>query len=292
MGQRHLYAACTSGLGDRLLSYAGCWRIARATDRQPRLYWELNDRCACTFDRLFESPLAMVTAEDMVRLLQTNYAVKTYNAWLDRPPPRYTHVAADGDPSYDIIVVKSWNYPALDNDKDGPALRKELRTYLLALRPVPEITAAVEAFDLPKDTIGIHIRRGDDVQRFIASREEDFETIMEGVIGCHPDSQFFLATDVEAVERRFRQRFGERVLVRAKRGGGRVTEPGMADSLIDMLLLSRTRAILGNQHSAFTRTAALWGDRPVVIANAENASTHLVRSIATLTGRDGQSRLD
>jgi hypothetical protein len=290
MAQRHLYAACTSGLGDRLLSYAGCWRIARATGRQPRLYWELNDRCGCPFDRLFETPLAMVTGEDMVRLLQTHYAVKTYNAWLDRPPPRYTHVAADGDPSYDIIVVKSWNYPALDNEKDGPALRKELRTYLLALRPVPEITAAVEAFDLPKDAIGIHIRRGDNVERFIASRDEDFETIVEGVIGRCPDSQFFLATDVAAVELRFRQRFGGRMLVRAKHGGGRITEAGMTESLIDLLLLSRTRAILGNQHSAFTRTAALWGDRPVVIANAENARTHLARSIATLTGHDGHSR--
>lgn len=291
MGQRFLYAACTSGLGDRLLSYAGCWRIARATNRQPRLYWELNNRCGCTFDQLFESPLAMVTQEDMVRLLQTHYAVKTYNAWLDRPPPRYTHIAADGDPSYDIIVIKSWNYPALDNEKDGPGLRKELRTHLLALRPVPAITAAVAAFDLPKDAIGIHIRRGDDVQRFIASREEDFETIIEGVIGRYPDSRFFLATDVEAVELRLRQRFGERILVRAKHGGGRTTESGMADSLIDMLLLSQTRAILGNQHSAFTRTAALWGDRPVVIANAENASTQLARSLATLTGHDGPSRV-
>jgi hypothetical protein len=58
-----------------------------------------------------------------------------------------------------------------------------------------------------------------------------------------------------------------------------------------MLLLSQTRAILGNQHSAFTRTAALWGDRPVVIANAENASAQLARSLATLTGHDGPSRV-
>ena len=282
MSQRYLYAAGTSGLGDRLLSYAGCWRIAQATARQPRLYWEVNDRCGCEFSRLFENPLPLVAEADLVRLVQTHYSVKFYNAWLDRPAPRYTHVAADGDPSHDIIVVKSWNYPALDNDQDGPILRKELRTHLMALRPLPGIAAEVKAFNLPEGTIGVHIRRGDDVQRFIASREEDFQTMMEVLLERRPDCRFFLATDVEDVERRFRGRFGSRILVRVKRGGGRVTEQGMADSLVDMLLLSQTRAILGNQHSAFTRSAALWGDCPLVIANAENAGANLVRSIATL----------
>lgn len=282
MAQRYLYAACTSGLGDRLLAYAGCWRIAQVTAREPRLYWEVNDRCGCEFARLFENPLPMVGESDLVRLVQTNYAVKFYNAWLDRPQPRYTHVAADGDPTYDIIVVKSWNYPALDNDKDGPNLRNELRPHLLALRPTSEIAAEVKDFGLPAGTIGVHIRRGDHVERFNASREQDFETMMEAALERSPAARFFLATDVEDVERRFCQRFGGHVLVRAKRGGGRTTESGMVDSLVDVLLLSQTRAILGNQHSAFTRIAALWGQCPLVIANAENAGAHLSRSLSLL----------
>lgn len=282
MGPRHLYAACTSGLGDRLLSYAGCWRIAQATARQPRLYWEVNDRCGCAFDRLFENPLPLVAGPDLVRLMQTHCAVKFYNAWLDRPAPLYTKVAADGDPSFDVIVVKSWNYPALDNDRDGAALRKELRPHLLALRPVPGLAAAVKAFDLPEGALGVHVRRGDAVERFMASREEDFLTLMAAVLERRPESRFFLATDLEEVERRFRQRFGGRILARRKRGGGRATEPGMTESLIDLLLLSRTRAILGNEHSAFTRVAALWGDRPLVIANAENSGANLAESLAVL----------
>jgi hypothetical protein len=57
----------------------------------------------------------------------------------------------------------------------------------------------------------------------------------------------------------------------------------MEDALVDLLLLSQTRAIIGNQHSAFTRTAALWGNLPLVIANAENAGANLARSISLLT---------
>ena len=281
---RLLFGACSSGLGDRLLSLAGCQRIAELTKREFALYWRVSDRCGCPFERLFDTVIPQVTEADLHRLLFTNNAVKVYNAWLDRPGPVYNRVAADGDPSTEIVVIKSWNYPALDNDCDGSNLHAELRTHLLRLRPVPEIQQMIDGFDLPDQAIGVHVRRGDAVERFGVSREEHFAALMNAVLAREPLRRFFLATDVSAVEQRFVDQFGDRIVTFPKCGGGRTAERGMVESLVDLLLLSRTQSILGNQHSAFSRLAALWGNRRLVLAGEESATTHLDRSVACLLG--------
>lgn len=288
---RLLFGACTSGLGDRLLSLAGCQRVAERTNRQLILYWQVSDRCGCPFERLFDNVISQVTEADLHRLLFTNYTVKVYNAWLDRPGLVYNKVAADGDPSTDIVVIKSWNYPVLENDRDGGQLHAELRTYLTRLRPVPEIQRTADGFDLPDQAIGVHIRRGDAIERFGVSREEHFAVLMKAVLAWDPGRRFFLATDDNAVERRFVDQFGDRIVAFPKRGGGRSEERGMAESLVDLLLLSRTQSILGNQHSAFSRLAAIWGNRRLVLAGEENATTHLGRSVACLLGAEPERKV-
>jgi len=83
-----------------------------------------------------------------------------------------------------------------------------------------------------------------------------------------------------SVEQRFVDEFGDRIVRFPKSGGGRAREGGMLESVVDLLLLSRTQAILGNQHSAFSRLAALWGNRRLVLAGEESATTGLEKSVA------------
>jgi hypothetical protein len=267
-----LFGTCSSGLSNRLLTLAGSLRLARLFNRQYSLYWPVNELLACPFEALFENQFPRVTTGDLHRILFTNNTVKVYNAWHDPDGPLYHQVAADGDPGIDLLILKCWSHPLRKNDRDDDALRAELRTHLTALIPISAIRVQVESFPLPGNCYGVHIRRGDSPEVFARSEDRHFISLMSAMLEKDPGARFFLATDAANVEREFRARFGDRVITFEKTGGGRATERGMQESLIDLLLLSKTQTIIGNVGSSFSRTAALWGDKPIILADEASAN--------------------
>jgi hypothetical protein len=83
---------------------------------------------------------------------------------------------------------------------------------------------------------------------------------MDSELVAEPRTNFFVATDCAATEERFRERYRETVIVnREKRFvpsvRGRPKE-NQRDAVIDMFALARTRRILGNNASSFSRMAA------------------------------------
>lgn len=280
---RHaLWGACTAGLGNRLLMLAGCLRIARLCRRRFALYWPVNEWLGCPFDRLLANHVELIAETDLHRLLLTNNSVKVYNAWADRPGPHFTRLAADGDPDADIVVVKGWDHPLLEGETEDKAFRSEIRRILSDLRAVPSVEEEIKSFQLPEQTIGVHIRRGDNPERFGRSQDNHFRAILSAVIAASPHTRFFLATDCAETERSFMSRFGERILVFPKTGGGRATERGAQEAWIDLQLLSRTRAIIGNLHSSFSRLAGLWRNRLVLRADETSAALRLDVSVNRL----------
>jgi hypothetical protein len=265
-----------------LLTLAGSLRLARLFNRQYSLYWPVNDLLGCRFECLFENHFPMVTGNDLHRILFTNNTVKVYNAWHDPDGALYNRVAADGDPDIDILILKCWSYPLRENDRNDDVLEAELRAHLATLAPMPAIRAEIECFPLPDNCFGVHIRRGDSPEVFARSTDECFLRVMSAVLEEDGNVRFFLATDAPEVEKLFRQRFGDRLLTFEKKGGGRATERGMQESLVDLLLLSKTRAIIGTVGSSFSRTAALWDGKPVIWAEEANANASLIANVKAL----------
>jgi hypothetical protein len=216
----------------------------------------------------------MVREQDLHLLLRTEFTVKCYNAWRNERP-LFTEIAPDGDPHADIVVIKGWYFPRYASEQCSWALEQEIRTHLLTLQPCQDITAEVEAFALPTTAIGVHIRRGDHLEEFGQSRDEHFVSIMDALAAKNSDLCFFLATDDRATEQRFQERYGDKLLAFRKRGGGRHDIRGGQEALIDLLLLSRTMAIVGNAHSTFSLTAAKWGGKPVILADERAAGKDL-----------------
>jgi len=266
---RRLMSTCSSGLCNRLLSFAGAERIAEKTGRECMLYWPVNDQLMCPCDKLFTN-VEVMTEQDLHLLLRTEYTVKIYNAWREQAP-LFGDIAVDGDPAADIVVIKSWCYPRLAGETVRPEFSQEIRGQLLKLKPHREVLAEIDHFPMPPACLGVHIRRGDHLDFFSGSQDEHFITIMEAVIAADPNVQFFLATDVLAIEHKFKSRFGERIVTFPKRGRGRDDERGGREALIDLLLLSRTAAVLGNAASTYSFTASLLGNIPLRLATAKTA---------------------
>lgn len=104
-------------------------------------------------------------------------------------------------------------------------------------------------------TLGVHIRRTDNVASISQSPTELFIARMEEEIGRHEDTVFYLATDSEEDKKQLKERFGERI-VASPRKADRGSVEGMQDALVELYILSRTGRILGSMQSSYSETAA------------------------------------
>jgi hypothetical protein len=159
-----------------------------------------------------------------------------------------------------------------------PATRMRLfphfeSAYLASVKewsPVPSIRAKVEslAATFGPHTVGVHIRRGDAwdqpdaslASKYRRSSDAAFFARMDAELVAEPRTNFFLATDSLETEERFRDHYWEAVMVNPDKRfvpsvHGRPKD-NQRDAVIDMFALARTRKILGNNYSSFSRMAA------------------------------------
>ncbi len=283
--RRTLIATCSAGLCNRLLVLAGSLRLAHRTGREFILYWPENDHLGCPFGALFENTFELLGDDRLHWLLRTERTVKFYSP---NPGcgPRIEEVSDDGDPETHAVVIKAWYAPKFAGEEYDAAFHRELREHLRLLRPRREILDTVDAFGLPPRCIGVHVRRSDSwpqaVESFAQSRDEHFTALMEGVIERVPEVAFFLAADNEGTEKLIRGRFGERVRFFRKTSRAR-DRRGIEEALADVLLLSRTAGVVGNNFSSFSSAASLLGPDLLFIANEDNAVTRLEETAQRLS---------
>jgi hypothetical protein len=134
-------------------------------------------------------------------------------------------------------------------------------------RPRAHIRAEVEravAEIEPGKRVGVHIRGTDNAESSEYSPVCLFLERMQREVEEHPDARFFLATDDPSTERRVGDRFPGRVVTKPK-VFARDKAEGVRDALVDLLILSQCRLILGSYWSSFTDMAADLGGADVEI---------------------------
>ena len=124
-------------------------------------------------------------------------------------------------------------------------------------RPTGKIQEQIRTFTrtFSRPTIGIHIRRTDNIASITQSPTELFIDKMQEEIGRNEDCQFYVATDSEEEKKRLKEIFGERILT-LPRAADRNSISGMQDALIELYVLSHTQKIWGSMQSSYSETAA------------------------------------
>ena len=127
-------------------------------------------------------------------------------------------------------------------------------------RPVKEVMQKVDGFrgQFSSHTIGLHIRRTDNVESIAKSPTQLFIDKVKEEIESHQDTRLFLATDDEGVKKEFRQQFGQRVITPAATAT-RSNVEGIRGGLVDMYTLAATQKIYGSAGSSFSPMAASVG---------------------------------
>jgi len=117
---------------------------------------------------------------------------------------------------------------------------------------------------LTDSTIGIHIRRTDNVTAIADSPTSLFISAMQNTIEENPNTTFFVASDSEEEKNHLKTLFEDRVITRNS-CLRRDTKDGIIDALVELYTLSATKKILGSKYSTYSTLAAEIGNIPIEI---------------------------
>jgi hypothetical protein len=125
------------------------------------------------------------------------------------------------------------------------------------LKPSPAIEDKARKYTgmFPKNSIGIHIRRTDNIESIRHSPLELFIEKMQIELDKNPHSAFFLATDSKSDEKKLKEIFGKKIMSCPK-VLDRNSEQGIFDAMVDLYCLASTKKIIGSYFSSFSELAA------------------------------------
>ncbi len=139
-------------------------------------------------------------------------------------------------------------------------------------RPVESIQKVIDSYaNNFNHTIGVHIRRSDNVQAIEHSPIEKFISLMEKEVSNNQNVNFFLATDSKNEERLLKARFPGRIIAHPKESLSRTNPHAIHDALVDLFCLSKCKKLIGSFHSSFTDTAWQINNIEKVIAKQGNS---------------------
>jgi hypothetical protein len=252
----------TQGLANRLRAISSFNVLARQTGREFQLCW---------------TPSPGFSSEDLNELVENEFA-------------RIDEAEFDALSEEGLALVYR-GYRSADVPLDD--CRAELTTW----RPAPSIARVITelAGEFDGDTVGVHVRRGDALLnprlgwKYRISSDGAFFAHMDELLRANRSTTFFLATDDDATEERFRSRYGDAVLTNPSKQfvPSVLGEPkdNQRDAAIDLFALSRTAWILGNHASTFSSLAASIGAIPLQRATDRSVVGRLRRRVERKLGR-------
>lgn len=273
------------GLANRMRVITSFQILARYSGRVFELCWAPSNGWSNEdLNELFENESPRVSVDEFERYCQDGLALHKARRVVGRDEKqKKTWEWREGSGMHQVfdleafpVVTYSGNamcYTLFDPGTRARLLPDFVSAYRAGLtewRPVPSIRAKVEslAATCGPHIVGVHVRRGDawDSPRaygFRRSSDAAFFARMEAELAAEPRTNFFLATDSAATEERFRERHPNAVIVNPDKefvpSVPRQPKANQRDAVIDMFALARTRKILGNNYSSFSKMAAAIG---------------------------------
>lgn len=221
------------------------------------IHWARNAECRAWFEELFQ-PIASETLK-IVHRAWWAAPITRYNLHLPallRYAMGYRLQQANCHPASDEAFFRMLEAPKVYLS-GGSTLCSYRAECLGLLKPLPEIQRQIDditALFAPR-TIGVHIRRTDNVKSMRHSTPQGFRRAMDNAVKEDARTRFFLATDDASLKEALEREYGERIIT-LHRPVRRNTIDGMRDAVVDLWCLAATERIIGSYWSSFTDTAA------------------------------------
>lgn len=256
------------GLGNRINAICSAIAYCRQKNRPLEIVWFNEFGMRCDYERLFT--LAVDSS-----LIQIRNARPADYLFRDQPRKKNFWIPAFFEKLiFDKCIY--W-YKGFDVENKRPPFSNELEQYknlLLmicgrywespdmwkVIRPAPLIKELVaeRTKDFPQNTIGIHIRRTDNMYTIRYSPTELYIQAMEEEIRKDGTVRFYLASDSIEEKQRLTALFGERIITSFDQTT-RETEEGIIDAFVEMNILGSCRKICAGNSSFADIAGALGG---------------------------------
>lgn len=268
------------GLGNRMRVAASTVALAPHVQGDVAILWTKQWGMECRFDSLF-----MPFAQDNVVLRDATFTERIKAA---RPRPRNRLIAKTLNRIFYNDVIYNDSVTALCDQgfdfvrwaNSGPVLMwtwwnfYPYPTSLLAniFQPLPHIKQRIDerTADFAPHTIGLHIRRTDNIESIKESPTQLFYDAVDKELEANPSTHIYLATDDQYTKQLFAQRYGSQRITTAHNQASRNNTQGIEDAVVEMYALSRVNHIFGSAGSSFSTIAASLGDAPITILRATN----------------------
>ena len=253
------------GLANRMKAIDAAVALAQEIQTSLHIIWFKDSGLNCRFDQLFE-PLKQkgVTIKEATWIDKLIYdRPRRKNLYLPRLFQRFLFDSCIYERKATQLFYRHFDFRSWARNKKAYLAScvyfqpQTNHTLFSIFQPCPEIQERIDACcqSFTSPTIGIHIRRTDNVGSITHSPTRLFIERIQEEIKKEGKCQFYLATDSEAEKEQLRSLFGER-LITSPQAADRNSTCGMKDALTELYILSRTQKILGSMQSSYSETAA------------------------------------
>jgi hypothetical protein len=251
------------GLGNKMRVLASCIALSQRLRHEVTVLWVRNKELNCSYYDLFE-PI------DGIIIKEYNYIPRWNKLALRTRAKKLTDAYSSFDLQFADEEIKKLK--GLKSDMVKLIINAHSvyidtcqhfygdESFLAYLKPVALLTAEIErrVAIISSNYVGVHIRRGDNQNAINVSKREIFIAMMKEQITQEADTKFFLATDDRQEVKVLKQVFGDRIIYFAS-GLKRNKPKHIAQALIDLMVLSKSKDIIGSYYSSFSDVAAAYG---------------------------------
>jgi hypothetical protein len=258
----YIISSSLGGLSNRIKCLISSMKLAEITKRELILYWPKDPSCNCNFSDLFDNDIKEISRKEIAEIIKSKRCeIYLENLHNFKGKKRFVinfSTKIIGFRKKDLHLM-FYNIP-----KD---IIIEITNYLSKLKIKKDILKIVEEFskkNFTKKMVGVHIRKGDfqtvKSKVGLVSSEDKFIEEIGKEIKLSPRARLLLATEDKETENKFKRIFSNKIISYPKKTKKREEEGSVKEALIELLLLSKCRLILGNFGSTFTEMAWFLGD--------------------------------
>lgn len=268
------------GLANRMRTIASAISLAQHCNSPLRIIWFKVDGLNCRFDQLFQQPASfpnveVIEASLMDTLLydrprKRNFRIPHFfQKFLFKSSLYEDSVISHFNNGFDFITwaQKEKNVYIASYSTFFPYSSQILNEFFCPVQSIQEQIGSISG-TFGNHTIGIHIRRTDNIQSIKLSPLSLFIEQIEAEIKQDEQVRFYLASDSPEDKSKLIQLFGDKIHTHDFTLG-RNTSKGIQDALAELFVLSGTQKIIGSCWSSFSEIAAQLTDIPCVILKKE-----------------------
>lgn len=245
--------------------------LAKVSGVPLRVYWARDQGLNCRFDQLFQ-PIADIELIESPAPITLQTARKKNLFWPDLVR-KLSGVRYIDQSEVGALIEQGFDFeqPTHEGDLFISSFSRFFPNECMyeAFQPIPELVTAIEeetqAFD--PATIGVHIRRTDNIESIAKSPLQAFMDAMEKAVKENGGTTFYLATDSDDTKRELTDHFGQRIITGWHKAD-RNSVAGIQRALVELFALSRTSRLFGSYYSSFSHTAAHLGSIPEITIQA------------------------